>query len=62
MEAAVKIFYVSILPRATWINIDCLDLVVEQPLLDFSGDKLWAIFTADIAGHPILNHGQLQHT
>ena len=38
-----------------------LGLAVGQPLLDFSGDKFGATVTADIAGHPILNHGLLQH-
>ena len=48
----MKIFDVSILPRATRINIDCLDLVVVQSLLDFSSDKIGAIVTADIAAPP----------
>ena len=57
----MKTFNISILPRATRNNIDRLDLVVAQPSLDFSGDKFGTIVTADIAGHPILNHGLLQH-
>ena len=56
----MKISDVSILPRATRINIDRLDLVFAQPSLDFSVDKFGFIVTADIAGHPIPNHG-LQH-
>jgi hypothetical protein len=49
----VKTFDISILPPATRINIDRLDLVVAQPLLDFSGDKFGAIVTADKAGLPL---------
>ena len=57
----MKNFDISILPGTTRINIDCFDLVVTEPLLDFGGNKLRGI-TADIARHPILDHRLLEYT
>jgi len=57
----METFYVTVLPRTPRVDIDRLDLVFAQPLLDFSGDKLRAIVTANITRYPLSGHRLFQH-
>jgi len=57
----MEAFYVTVLPRTPRIDVDRLDLVFTQPLLDFSGDKLRTIVTANITRSPLSDHRLFQH-
>ena len=42
-KLVVKTLNIAILPRASWFDVERLDLLVFQPLAELFTDKLWAI-------------------
>ena len=47
-EPAVEALYKTILPRAAGINVECLDLMLLQPLLHCLGNELGPIVRAQM--------------
>ena len=68
-EASMEALHVAVLPRAPWIDVDRLDLVLREPRLDGLGDELtpvvasqvsWRSMLLDRPTHPLQNVSALE--
>ena len=59
-EATVEALGISVLPGATGINVESLDVVYPQPLLDDLGNELRPIVRAYVFRRPMLLDSFLQ--
>ena len=55
-ETAVEALDVGVLPGASRLDVDSLDLVPSEPLLDLVSDEFGAVVTAQIGRDPIGGH------
>jgi len=53
-ELTVEAFIVSILPRTSWFDKECLQPNPLKPFSQGHGDKLWTIVRPDMSWHAML--------
>jgi hypothetical protein len=59
-EATVEALHEAVLPRATRLNVDRLNLVLRQPSLDRLRDELGPVVRPQVLGSAVLFDGFLQ--
>ena len=60
-QLVVKALNMPILPRASGLDVQRLDLLGLQPLLHAGGDKLRPVVAAQVLGHSIAGYGRFDH-